>query len=173
MQFGLTAKAKRPDGLKRGVLMKKLALLLSVFFTASLLSTSVVADQSPAAPGPRPGTVEAMQCLTRQGPVGCETVFQGGARKTAMPWVFQNLNRDFKRGRLVFSNYWGRASDSNFFDARILINQPTTEMDIFDVKFAHVEYSLYISPAEADGKIRALAILLYAPHDRLQLSGTP
>ena len=55
----------------------------------------------------------------------------------------------------------------------MMINQPTTEMDIFDVKFAHVEYSIYVSPADADGKIRALAIRLYAPHDLLQLSGTP
>ncbi len=85
--------------------------------------------------------------------------------------MFEDPDRDFKRGPLVFSNYWGRASESNIFDAKILINQPTTEMDIFDVKFAHVEYTFYISPADADGKIRALAIRLYAPHDLLQISG--
>jgi hypothetical protein len=44
-------------------------------------------------------------------------------------------------------------------------------MDIFDVKFAHVEYTFYISPADADGKIRALAIPLYGPHDPLQFGG--
>jgi hypothetical protein len=153
--------------------MKKFALLLLAFFTGSSLSTSVVADPSPAGPGPRPGTVEAVQCLVRQGPAECEHMFQGGARRTAAPWVFANLNRDFKRGPLVSSNYWGRASDSNIFDAHMMINQPTTEMDIFDVKFAHVEYSIYVSPADADGKIRAVAIRLYAPHDLLQLSGTP
>jgi hypothetical protein len=153
--------------------MKKLALLLSAFFTSSLLSTSVVGDPSSTGPGPRPGTVEAVQCLVRQGPAECEHMFQGGARRAAAPWVFANLNRDFKRGPLVSSNYWGRASDSNIFDAKMMINQPTTEMDIFDVKFAHVEYSIYVSPADADGKIRALAIRLYAPHDLLQLSGTP
>jgi hypothetical protein len=85
--------------------------------------------------------------------------------------VFQNVNRDFKRGALVSSDYWGRASDSNIYDARAMIHQPTTEMDIFDVKFAHIKYSFYISPADADGKIQALTILLYEPHDRLQLSG--
>ena len=77
------------------------------------------------------------------------------------------------RGALISSSYWGRASDSNIYDARILIHQPTTEMDIFDVKFAHVEYTFYISPADADGKIRALAILLYAPHDLLQAERGP
>jgi hypothetical protein len=151
--------------------MKKLALLLSAFLTASLTSPSAMADPSPAASSPRPGTVEAVQCLVRQGPAECKKVFQGRARTAAMPWVFENPERDFKRGPLVASNYWGRASESNIFDARILINQPTKEMDIFDVKFAHVEYTIYISPADADGKIRALAMPLYAPHDPLQLGG--
>jgi len=98
-------------------------------------------------------------------------MFRGSARTAAMPWVIANPDRDFKRGPLVFSTYWGRASDSNRFDARILTSQPTKEMDIFDVKFAHVEYTFYISPADADGKIRALAMPLYAPHDPLQLGG--
>jgi hypothetical protein len=152
--------------------MKKLALFLSAFFTASLLSTFVAADPSPAASGgPRPGTVEAMRCLVRQGPAECKTMFQGSARKVAMHWVFQDPDRDFKRGPLLSSNYWGRASDSNRFDARILTSQPTKEMDIFDVKFAHVEYTFYISPADPDGNIRALAIPLYGPHDPLQLGG--
>src|SRR4051812_36236799 len=137
--------------------MKKLALSLSAFFTASLLSTSAMADPSPAASGPRPGTVEAMQCLVRQGPPACNTMFRGGARMAAMPWVFANPDRDFKRGALVSSTYGGRASDSTRFDARILPPQPTTKMDIFDVKFPHVKYTFYISPADADGKIRALA----------------
>ena len=151
--------------------MKNLALLLPAFFTASLLCPSVMADPSPADAGPRPGTVEAMKCLVRQGPAPCKEMFQGSARRVAMPWVFENPERDFKRGPLVSSSYWGRASDSNRFDARILTHQPTKEMDIFDVKFAHVEYTFYISPADPDGKIRALAIPLYAPHDPLQLGG--
>jgi len=88
-----------------------------------------------------------------------------------MSWVFANPDRDFKRGRLISSSYFGRASDTNRFDARVLTGQPTKELDIFDIKFAHVEYTFYISPADADGKIRALAILLYAPHDPLQLGG--
>ena len=151
--------------------MKKLALLGSAFLAASFLSSSLVADPSPAAPGPRPGTVEAMQCLIRQGSAECEKMFQGSARVAARRWVFPDPERDFKRGALVSSSYWGRASDSNRFDVRILTSQPTKEMDIFDVKFAHVEYTFYISPADADGKIRALAIPLYGPHDPLQLEG--
>src|SRR5579872_4955622 len=109
--------------------MKKLPLLLSAFFTASLPCPSLMADPSPAASGPRPGTVAAMQCLVRQGPKGCEKVFVGSASLAARRWVFQDPERDFKRGPLVFSNYWGRASESNIFDAKILIKQPTKEMD--------------------------------------------
>src|SRR4051812_18427981 len=150
--------------------MKKLALLVLAFLTASPLLPSAMAEE-PAAAGPRPGTLEAMRCLVRQGPPQCERMFRGGARDTAKGWVFPDQDRDFRRGPLKSSSYWGRASASNRFDARILTNQPTKEMDIFDVKFAHVEYTFYISPADADGKIRALAIPLYAPHDPLQLGG--
>jgi hypothetical protein len=100
-------------------------------------------------------------------------MFRGSAWVAARPWVFENPNRDFKRGALVSSNFWGRATDSNIYDAKILNSQPATEMDIFDVRFAHIKYSFYISPADADGKIRAVAIRLYEPHDPLQLSGTP
>src|SRR5438552_19193556 len=106
--------------------MKKLALLLPVFFSALLLSPSV-AQPSPADAGPRSGTMEAMRCLVRQGPAACKAMFQGSARKTAMPWLFENPDRDFKRGALLSSTYWGRASDSNRFDARILTDQPTRE----------------------------------------------
>jgi hypothetical protein len=56
------------------------------------------------------------------------------------------------------------------FDVKAMIGKPTKEMDIFDVKFAHVEYTFYISPADAEGKIRALTVLLYAPHDPYQVS---
>jgi hypothetical protein len=92
------------------------------------------------------------------------------ARVLARGWVFQDPERDFKRGPLVSSSFWGRASDANIFDAKILNRGPDKELDIFDVKFAHVEYTFYISPADADGKIRTVAILLYAPHDLFQNS---
>jgi hypothetical protein len=90
---------------------------------------------------------------------------------SAMPWVFDNnADRDFKRGPLVSSTYWGRASESNMFDVKAMRGKPTKEMDIFDIKFAHAEYTFYISPANDEGKIRAVTILLYAPHDPFQVS---
>jgi hypothetical protein len=153
--------------------MKKLALLLSAFFTASLLSTAAMADPSPAASEMRPGTDAAMQCLVgvRQEPAECIRMFVGSAQMTATPWVFVDAGQKFQRGRLVSSAYWGQASASNMFDVKAMRGLPTKEMDIFDVKFAHTEYTFYISPADAEGKIRALTILLYAPHDPFQVSG--
>ena len=151
--------------------MKMLALLLLASFVTLLHSPSAMADPSPAASGPRPGTDEAMRCLVRQGPKGCEKVFVGGAWMSAMPWVFDNnADRDFKRGPLVSSTYWGRASEANMFDVKAMRDKPTKEMDIFDIKFAHTEYTFYISPANDEGKIRAVTILLYAPHDPFQVS---
>jgi hypothetical protein len=135
--------------------MKKLALLLSGFFTSSLVATSVVAD--PTASGPQPGTVEAMQCLNHQGPKGCETIFVGQARLMAQPWVFQNPSRDASRGSFVSSNYEGRATGSNYMDAKVMSTLPTREMDIFHVKFSRAEYTFYVSAPDADGKIHALA----------------
>jgi len=96
-------------------------------------------------------------------------MFVGAAWVTARHWVFDDPERDFKRGQLLSSSFWGRASDANVFDAKVLVRQPTREMDIFDIKFAHVEYTFYISPADDQGKIHAVAILLYAPHDLLQV----
>ena len=153
--------------------MKKLVLLLLASLTASLPFPPAMADLPPAASGPRPGTVQAMHCLVgvRQDPAECMKMFRGGAQTIATPWVFVGAERNFQRGPLVSSSFWGRASETNMFDTKAMRGWPVREMDIFDVKFAHVEYTFYISPADADGKIRALAIPLYGPHDPLQLGG--
>ena len=153
--------------------MKKFALLLLALLTASLSCSSLMADEPPASSGPRPGTVEAMQCLAgiRQEPDQCIRMFVGIAQVTATPWVFVSADQKFQRGRLVFSNYWGRASEGNMFDVKAMRGLPTREMDIFHVKFAHTEYTFYISPTDANGKINGVTTLLYAPHDLLQVSG--
>jgi hypothetical protein len=118
---------------------------------------------------PRTGTDAALQCLLRQGPQGCEKMFVGKAMLAAQPWVWPNPGRDFNRGPLEDSKYWGQASSANVFDERVLHNQMTDEMDIFDVKFTHLEWTIYIAPADTDGKIHYLAIRLYPPHDLNQL----
>jgi len=146
-----------------------------MIFSALMLSTSAMAGETAAASGPRPGTVEAMRCLVgvRQGPAECLKMFQARARVLAGRWLSQSAERDFKRGPLVSSNYWGQASDTNNFDAVAMKVWPTTEMDIFDMKFAHEEYTFYISPPDGDGKVRALTILQSAPHQPNGAVGLP
>jgi hypothetical protein len=146
---------------------KKRPLILFAIAVAAVCFSSLAFAQSDA--GPRSGTTAAVQCLLRQGPDGCEQIFVAKATLAARPWLWQDTKRDFNRGPLVFSKYWGRASSSNVFDEKILHAQMTDEMDIYDVKYAHQEWSIYVAPEDADGKIRYLAIRLYPPHDLEQL----
>jgi len=124
------------------------------------------------ASGPRSGTVEAMQCLFGISEVRpkCLRLFQGRAQKAAMPWGYR-LDRDPERGHFISSTYWGRATESNIFDVKVMRDWPVKDMDIFDVKFDNHEYTFYVSPADADGKISAFKVWDYAPHDPAQLSG--
>ena len=146
----------------------KVAPILIATLTAIAVCFSPSAfAQSGAAP--RTGTEAAMQCLLGQGPKRCERMFVGRAMTAAQPWVWPNLTRDVDRGPLEFSKYWGQASSRNVFDERVLHSQMTDDMDIFDVKFAHQEWTIYIAPADADGKIHYLAPRFYAPHDLNQL----
>jgi hypothetical protein len=57
--------------------MKKVPLLLSAFFAASWLSTSVVADPSAAASGPHTRTEPALECLIGLEP-GARTALRAG-----------------------------------------------------------------------------------------------
>jgi hypothetical protein len=146
--------------------LKKILLALAVGAIAVCFSPLAFAQSGAA---PRTGTDAALQCLLRQGPKGCQQMFVGKAMLASQPWVWENPRRDFNRGPLEESKYWGQASSTNVFDERVLHQQMTDDMDIFDVKFAHLEWSFYIAPADADGKIHYLAIRLYAPHDLNQL----
>ncbi len=139
-------------------------------FSASLIWAALLCPAPLMAQAARPGTEDALRCLLRRGPDDCRSMFVGPAWATARGWVFDNPNRDFKRGDLLSSSYFGAAAQSNVYDARVLIRSTSSDMDIFDVKFAHIEYSIYISPAAADGKIHDVAIKLYAPHDMDQLA---
>lgn len=140
-------------------------------FSASLVCATVLCAAPALAQAPRSGTDDALKCLLRQGPTDCQSMFVGAAMRAARPWVWDNPNRDFRRGELQSSGYFGQAAPDNVFDKNILLRATSPDMDIFDVKFAHVEYSIYIAPADADGKIRDVAIRLYAPHDMDQLGG--
>ena len=89
-------------------------------------------------------------------------MFVGQARVAARPWVFENPDRDASRGAFVSSDYRGRITGSNYLDANVIGTLPTSEMDMFHVKFARAEYTFYVSTPDADGKIHALAVPLIA-----------
>jgi len=97
-------------------------------------------------------------------------MFVGRATAPARQWANTNSSRDFQRGPLQSSAFFGQATADNLYDERVLRPQMADEMDICDVKFAHVNWSVYISPPDADGKIRHLSIQFYAPHDPNQLA---
>lgn len=134
-------------------------LLLTIGFSASLLSASVMAAQPP-----RPGTAEAVQCLVGQGPSGCLAMFQKGRSQTAaMRYVGENPQRAFETGRVLSITYWGRDTKS--------LARPGEEGDVFDVKFAHREFTFYIDGAH--GKIRSWAFGMNPPSDARQVRLSP
>src|ERR1700690_1385876 len=93
--------------------LKKILLALAVGAIAVCFSPLAFAQS-----GPRTGTDAALQCLLRQGPKGCEQMFVGKAMLASQPWVWENPGRDFNRGPLEESKYWGQASSTNVFDER-------------------------------------------------------
>jgi hypothetical protein len=140
-------------------------------FAVTMAAALAACFSSPAlAQGPRAGTEAALQCLLRQGPPGCQDMFVGRATAPARQWAAANNNRDFRRGPLQSSQFFGQATADNVYDERVLRPQMADVMDIYDVKFAYDDWSVYISPPDADGKIRHLAIQPYAPHDPNQLA---
>jgi hypothetical protein len=141
------------------------AKILSVLAFAAIAATPALAQSGAA----RPGTEAALQCLLELGPKGCQEVFAAQARPASDRWVWPNQRRDFDRGALLSSSFWGKASADNVFDQRVMTALTADEFDIFDVKFAHQEWTFYIAPPDADGKIRHVAVRIGAPHDLIQL----
>jgi hypothetical protein len=143
---------------------------MNKIFAVTMAAALAACFSSPAF-AQRAGTEAALQCLLRQGPPGCQDMFVGKATAPARQWATASADRDFNRGALQSSQFFGQATADNVYDEKILRRQVTDEMDIYDVKFAHNEWSVYIAPPDEDGKIRHLAIEFYAPHDTNQIAG--
>jgi hypothetical protein len=121
------------------------------------LSTPFMAADVHAAPSPRPGTAQAVQCLLGQELSGCVEKFQGGRAETAaLRYILANRSRDFETGPVVSITYWGRDKRSR--------ERSGEAGDVFDVKFTHAEYTFYISRVE-NGKIRSWAYSTTPPSD--------
>ena len=143
---------------------------MNKIFAVTMAAALAACFSSPAF-AQRAGTEAALQCLLRQGPPGCQDMFVGKATAPARQWATASADRDFNRGALQSSQFFGQATADTVYDEKILRRQVTDEMDIYDVKFAHNEWSVYIAPPDEDGKIRHLAIEFYAPHDTNPIAG--
>ncbi|HEX4027827.1 MAG TPA: hypothetical protein VHX18_09420 [Rhizomicrobium sp.] len=123
--------------------MKKVPLLLSAFFAASLLSTSLVADPSAAASGPRTRTEPALECLIGLEPDGCQDGFAspGAAWWNTTYCTVQYIHRELDNcydGRLETAEYLGTN---------------TVGDDVYVVKYMHTYMTYVIQPPAPDGKI--------------------
>jgi hypothetical protein len=123
--------------------MKKLPLLLSAVFTASLLSTPVVADPSAAASGPRTRTEPALGCLLGVEPAGCQNMFMrpGNAAWNTTYCTGQYIHRwldNCPDGPLETVEYLGANAAGD---------------DVYVVKYMHSDTAYVIQPPAPDGRI--------------------
>ena len=107
-------------------------------------------------------TAPALHCLLDTGPNQCGKVFVARASMAARPWIYPNQNLRFSLGPLDSATYVHSLSGSQLYRVG-LINWDGA--DVYDVKFQHQEKTFYISPPEADGKIRYLAVHDGSPED--------
>ena len=117
--------------------MKKVALLLSAFFTASLLCTSVVADPSSAASVPRTRTEPILGCYLGFGSWRCPNSLVTPRRWCGEAYE-QRLNGDCRMdGPLEKVDYLGTNADG---------------ADVYEVRYRHVDMTYVIAPPGPHGK---------------------
>lgn len=122
--------------------MKNLPLLLSAVFTASLLSTSVVADPSAASP-PRTRTEPALGCLLDVEPAGCQNMF---ARPGAAAW-----NTTYCTGQYI--HRWQDNCPDGPLETVEYLGANMTGDDVYVVKYMHSDATYVIQPPAPDGRI--------------------
>jgi len=126
--------------------MKKLALLLSTFFTASLLSTSVLADSSAAAAELRFRTEPALACLLGFDSWGCGYRVFDGRTRSAARWMSRYCAKQYvdeqrdncPNGPLETVDYLGTNANG---------------ADVYAVEFMHSGSVYVIKPPGPDGRI--------------------
>jgi hypothetical protein len=90
---------------------------------------------------------------------------KGRAQTTAIRWISLSPEWEFDRGPFVSSTYWGRDTKPGI--------RPDQQGDVFDVKFAHKEYTFFVLSADANGKIRSWSFGMNPPSDQRQLRLQP
>jgi hypothetical protein len=98
--------------------------------------------------------------LSAKGLQGAWLCFRRAGRKQQRyAMLGKILNAPFETGRVLSITYWGRDTKSQA--------KPGQEGDVFDVKFAHREFTFYIDGA--NGKIRDWAFGTNPPSDVRQV----
>jgi hypothetical protein len=123
--------------------MKKLALLLSAFFTASVLSTAALADSSAAASELRFRTEPALACLLGFDSWGCgNRVFEVNTRGTVSRYCAKQYIDEWRdncpNGPLETVDYLGTNAKG---------------ADVYAVEYMHAGSVYVIMPPRPDGRI--------------------
>jgi hypothetical protein len=121
--------------------MKKLALLLSVLFTASLFCTSVVADPSPAVPGPGARTEPALACLLGFEPWQCANTLWGGA-----VWPITNCAKQYV-------HRWLENCRDGPLETVDYLGTNAAGAAVYEVQYMHADTVYIIAPPGLDGKM--------------------
>jgi hypothetical protein len=136
---------------------------------SALLTLCAVVAAPAALAEASPETGPALKCLLETGPDDCGRMFVAAASPASRAWVNPNQTLRFNLGPLVSSSYVRTISGGELYKVRLTT---WTAADVYDVKFQHQEKTFYISPPDADGKIRYLAVHEGSPDDDvLNLAG--
>ena len=106
-------------------------------------------------------TAPALLCMLDHAGNECKIDFSSGAYLAARYWLFWSPNKDFALGDLVSAEYVG-TQPQNAYTTQPLAARTA---DVYYVKYRHQDYTFYIVPPGADGKILYMLIRSGRPED--------
>ena len=136
--------------------MKALAALsvaVLVLPSAASAQTRIVKAHADTAP--------ALLCLLDHTGDACKVDFAGSAQLAARPWLRWSPNRDFVLGDLVSAEYVGTQSQNAYTTSALAARTA----NVYYVKYKHQDFTFYIVPPGADGKILYMLIRSGTPAD--------
>lgn len=98
---------------------------------------------------PHAVTAAAMLCMLDHQGDRCKIGFAGDAWRTAKTWLFWSPNKDFSLGDLVSAEY-AYTQAQNAYTTTFAYGRAA---DVYYVKYKHQDYTFYLVPPGADGKI--------------------
>jgi len=133
--------------------------ILSVAFFALTLSAPALAQTRVMTEHDQ--TASAMKCLLNHNRTDCNIDFVGSASRPARFWRWWDVNKDFKLGALISSEYAGTEAVNRYLTI-VLNGRPA---DVYDVKFRNQEMTFYIARDSTDGKIHYIHTRPGPPND--------